>query len=149
MEIFGNLANVMESAAAYPLAEIDFNNVIASYLLLRIPRHIDEQYPDEVVTEEFEAWNRKYIPNMSSSMVQILRTDERSDRIDVCILLGGANMGEIISDTITGYRRFKSSVTSPNQWEEYGLSEQSITEAEQVLANYDSGMDGLRKRKEE
>jgi len=146
MEIFGNLANVMESAAAYPLAEIDFNNVIASYLLIRIPKAIANMYPDEAVSEEFEAWNNRYIPNMSSSLVQILHTDERSDRIDVCIMLGGANAGEIMADTVTGYRRFKASVTNPNQWEEYGLSEQQIREAEQVMENYDRSMEGLRNR---
>jgi len=146
MEIFGNLANVLESAAAYPLADIDFNHVIASYLLIRIPRSISKEFPDETVTEEFEAWNKKYIPNMSSSLVQIIHTDERSDRIDVCIMLGGVNAEEIIADTITGYQRFRSSVINPSQWEEYGLSEQSINEAEQIIKNYDSNMDGLRNR---
>ncbi len=147
IEIFGNLANILESAAAYPLAEINFKNVMASYLLVKIPRLIADNFPDETVSEEFEKWNKKYIPNMSSSLVQIIHTDERSDRIDVCILLGGANAGEILKDTISGYRRFKASMRDSTQWEEYGLSENDISEAEQVIESYDRFMDELREIK--
>jgi len=146
MEIFGTLGNVLESAAAYPLAEIDFESVLASYLLLRIPKSIAGKFPDEMVTEEFEAWNGKHIPNVSTSLVQIIHTDERSDRIDVCILLGGNDVGVIMKDAIAGYRRFKTSLTAPEQWDEYGLSEKAIGEAEQVIQAYDTGMEKLRKR---
>ncbi len=148
IEIFGNLANVLESAAAYPLADIDFNSVLSAYLLLRIPRAITDQFPDETVTEEFERWNAKYTPNVRSSLVQVLHTDERSDRIDVCILLGGVNTGEIIKSTVSGYRQFKASISDPAQWEEYGLSDRGISEAEQALQKYDRSMDQLRQSKE-
>jgi len=147
IEIFGNLANVLESAAAYPLAEIDFNSVMASYLLLRIPRGVSADFPDEVVTEEFEAWNRKHIPNVSSSLIQILHTNERSDRIDVCILLGGNDIGASIKDTITGYHRFKASLKASAQWEEYGLFEKGIAEVEQAIENYDGKIGELRESK--
>lgn len=149
IEIFGNLGNILESAAAYPLAEIDFSSIMSSYLLVRIPRAIAHDFPDEVITEEFEAWNSKHIPNVSSTLVQVLHTDERSDRIDVCILLGGADVGEILKSTISGYRRFKSSLRGSAQWEEYGLSEGAINEAEQVIAGYDELMEELRQSKSE
>ena len=143
LEIFGNLANVLESAGIYPLASIDFDHVMASYLILRIPRGLASDFPERKVTKEFEAWNKRHLPAVSSSLVQVLQTGEQSDRIDACILLGGDHLGNMIAENIDGYHRFKTSLVKSSQWEEYGLSERSSTEAEQVIDNYDEIMQAL------
>ncbi len=144
LEIFGNLANVLESAGIYPLANIDFDHVMASYLILRIPRGLAGDFPERKVIEEFEAWNKRHLPAVSSSLVQVLQTGEQSDRIDACILLGGDGLGNVIAENIEGYHRFKTSMFESSRWEEYGLSEKSSTEAEQVIDNYDEIMQALR-----
>ncbi len=147
IEIFGDLANILESAGAYPMADIKFENVMSSYLILRVPRTLSADFTEEIVSEAFEKWNRKHVPSISSSLVQILKTDERSDRIDVCILLGGDDLSNSITDTIGGYRRFKASLSNEAQWDEYGLSTEASNEAEQIIDAYDKNMQVLRSSK--
>ena len=145
LEIFGNLANVLESAGVYPLANVDFDKVISSYLILRIPEGLSGDFSEGKVAEEFEAWNRRHLPAVASSLVQVLQTGEQSDRVDACILLGGDELGDMIGENIDGYHRFKASLEKSSQWEEYGLSEKISAEAERVITNHDDSLQILRK----
>ena len=144
MEIFGSIENILESAVAFPLAETERNNVTASYLLLRIPNRLAEDFPEGVVVEEFEKWNKRHIPALASSLVQIVQTDDQSDRVDACVLLGGDGLSGALRDTIEGYRKFKTRLGTSARWDECGLSPQKLQEAEEVMDNYDWSMYQLR-----
>jgi len=144
MGIFGNLTNVLKSAGTYPLADVSLENVTASYLILRIPRGLAAEFTREVVSQEFEAWNRNNVPNVTSSLVQILQTEEQSDRIDACILLGGDDLDTAIQGTVEGYQRFKSTVEKSARWEDYGLTSKGISEAEQVIGAYNLAMQEVK-----
>lgn len=144
MEIFGSLGNVLESAWAYPLAAVQPANVMSSYLLLRVPGRLKKDFSEEVVTEEFEAWNKRHVPAISSSLVQVLHTEEQSDRLDACILLGGDDLAVALRETLDGHRRFKAHVEKSAEWEEYGLSSEKVAAAEQIIQEYDRSMQELR-----
>ncbi|MFO8010158.1 MAG: hypothetical protein R6U89_05020 [Dehalococcoidia bacterium] len=147
MEIFGSLTNVLESAGAYPMAQIDYKNVMASYLTLRVPERLEADFPERMVVKEFELWNARHCPSVTSNMVQILPTGEQSDRVDACILLGGDNLSTTIRETVVGYKRFKSSLETPSEWEQCGLSAQSAAEAENMIEQYDRDIQLLRESK--
>ncbi|MDY6911656.1 MAG: hypothetical protein SVM79_04785 [Chloroflexota bacterium] len=147
MEIFGNLTNVLESAGIFPMAKVNMENVMASYLILRVPSGFAKHFPEGMVAKEFDDWNRRHVPSLSSSLVQILQTDEESDRIDACIFLGGDNLSTAIGSTINGYQEFKAYLEKSERWEECGLTPEKLLKAEQTIASYDETMQELRSNK--
>jgi len=144
MEIFGSLPNVLESAVSFPLAEINMEHVMASYLLLRVPGRLSDEFPDGRVGEEFYAWNKRHVPAVRTSVVQIVRSEERSDRVDACVLLGGDLLARSIGDTQQGFRRFRAYLEESVQWETCGLSQEKILEAERIVSAYDERMRKFR-----
>ncbi|MFP4642076.1 MAG: hypothetical protein ACOC7P_00365 [Chloroflexota bacterium] len=144
MKIFGNVTNVLDSALAYPLGEINPASVMVSYLILRRPGGVAKEYPDELIINEFDKWNRKHFPALRASMAHIVDSEDHSDRVDACVLLGGDKVSVTMEATEKSYRRFKSYLKQSVQWEQYGLSEEKLDEAERVVRSYDNTMDSLK-----
>ena len=143
MEIFGSLPNVLESAVIFPLVKVDMEHVMASYLLLRVPGRLSDNFSHGRVAEEFYAWNKRHMPAVRTSIVQVVHSEERSDRVDACVLLGGDLLATSIGDTLQGFRRFRASMEESAQWETCGLSREKVLEAEKVVGDYDKRMQKL------
>ncbi len=140
MEIFGSLTNVLESAFLLPMAPIDKANVMAAYLLIRIPRRLDDVLSDQVVNEEFDKWAKGKFPTLKASMCLITRLDEPSDRVSVCVLLGGDSLDNALQYTKTGYLRFREYLSKSGQMGKTGLDSNEVDAVAADIERYNSSV---------
>lgn len=140
MDIFGNLTNILESALIIPLASLETSTVTLSCLLLSIPRRLAHMFPPNNVTDEFQGWNKKHFPRLRASMFHIAQTEDLSDRIDCCILLGGNGLDTSINKTKVGYVDFKGYLEKSGQWSTCGLTPEKLLVAENKIKQYDTGL---------
>lgn len=144
IEIFGNLANVLESAIMLPMAPVEKANVMAAYLLIRIPRKLDEVLPDRLVNEEFGAWAKTKFPHLKASACLITRLDEPHERISVCILLGGDALDNALQYTKKGYQKFRDYIEKSGQMQKIGLDAAAADATSGNIEKYDSNLNHWR-----
>ncbi len=137
MNIFGSLTNVLDSALVLPLAPLQPSRVTFSYLLVSIPRRLARAFPTNGVTEEFQAWNARHFPGLRASDFQIAQTEELSDRVDCCILLGGNSLDSTMNKATKGFESFKGFLDRSGQWASCGLSPEKVKLAEEIVRQYD------------
>ncbi|MFQ5825792.1 MAG: hypothetical protein ACE5IA_00410 [Dehalococcoidia bacterium] len=144
MAIFGNLANVLESALAFPLAMLDRNTVTISYLFLRVPQRLARLFHREFVREEFDRWNKDSLPNIRESLFDLAYLDDPSDRVDACLLLGGSYVDLALGPAKRGFARFRNYLSRGGQWESCGVDPAKVQEALDVIGLYDQRLKELR-----
>ena len=143
LEIFGGLANILESAISCPLAQLDRASVVLAYALVQVPERLATSLREETIRTELNRWNRENFPALEESVLQLSQTAGRSDRIDVCLLLGGTRLKVTADIAKKGFDRFKT-VARRRSWEqEFGISSKSVLEIEKAVAAYDGQLDDM------
>ncbi|MDP2719552.1 MAG: hypothetical protein Q8P44_06970 [Dehalococcoidia bacterium] len=140
VNIFGSLTNVLDSALVVPLAPLEPSRVTFSCLLLSIPQRLGHMFPANGVSQEFQGWNVKHFPGLRASEFQIAQTEELSDRVDCCILLGGNSLDSTMNKAIKGFESFKGFCDASmevGQWANCGLSPEKVKLAEETVRQYD------------
>jgi hypothetical protein len=144
MEIFGSLTNILESAFLLPMAPIEKANVMVAYLLIRIPNRLADILKDNVVNEEFDNWAKAKFPNLKSSICLITRLEEQSDRVSVCILLGGDSLDNALQHTRRGYQKFCEYLVKSGQMERIGLDSAVLEDIAGNIENYNKNLERWR-----
>jgi len=147
LEIFGSLSNIMKSAVLCPLAPLDKESVMISFAMVQIPESLASSFPREAVRAELNKWNRDNFPGLRSSIVQLSYFAGKSDRINLCLLLGGTKLAVTARTAKAGYERFKS-ISKTKSWEqEFGSTVQSLVEIEEAITSCDSKLDEISSHK--
>jgi hypothetical protein len=138
MDIFGSLANMLESALSCPLAELDKDSIVLSHLLVRVPQRLASSLQEEAIRAELNRWHRANFPRLKGSVLQLSHVGGRTDRIDLCLLLGGTSLATMARGAKEGFDRFKK-VVGKKAWEqEFGVSSKIVPEVEKAIRDYDA-----------
>lgn len=140
MEIFGSLSNILESASLLPMGPIDKASVMAAYLLIRISDRLSDMLPDRVVNELFDKWAKTNFPQLKASLCLITRLEELSDRVDVCILLGGDSLDNTLGETKKGYQRFWAYLQKAGQLGKIGLDTPTLETISGNIEHYNNNL---------
>lgn len=143
LEIFGGLANILESALLCPLAQVDKHSIMLSFVLVQVPERLASSLKEETITSEVNKWSRDRFPNLKGSVLQVSHSSARSDRIDVCILLGGVKLAVTAKRARDGFDRFKAIVGRESWEQEFAVTSKSVAEMESAVAWYDSKLDEI------
>ena len=144
IEIFGSLANILESAIGYPANQVSRQAVLTCHLLLRVPKSLTTGFTEEIVNEQLWALVRRHLPGVKAASSSITTNEEQDDRVEVCILLGGDSAtGALFSNDIS-LLEFKEEVNRQICWQTYGLDKESMKLASDRITQYDSALDLLR-----
>ncbi|OGO39339.1 MAG: hypothetical protein A2147_11125 [Chloroflexi bacterium RBG_16_57_8] len=144
LEIFGNLRNILESAIAFPVTNVRKEAVLACHLLLSVPNCLAADFPEEKVAEELRAVVKQHLPSVRSTSLSIFHGDEQHDRLDVCLLLGGDSATRALFADDVSLARFHQAMAGQTSWETYGLSEDRVRAAGDVLMHYDFALEKAR-----
>jgi hypothetical protein len=136
LEIFGTMRNILESSIAFPLSPVVEDEVTVAELFLRIPRRLAGLFSEAVLAEDMASFNRRHFPNIKSALFGVSYSDQRHDRIDACILLGGGRAGAILGETRTSFERFRQQSRGHDQWDTFGLTEEQVAAAERAIAEF-------------
>ena len=143
MEIFGGLANILESALSSPLAQVDKESVMLSHLLVQVPERLAASLQAETITAELNKWNKDNFPHLKGSVLQLSHSSSRADRIDLCLLLGGTRLAITARRAKEGFERFKA-IAKGKAWEqEFGVTSKSVPEAQEAINWYDTMLDEM------
>ncbi len=140
MEIFGSLTNILEGALLLPMGPVNKANVMVAYLLIRIPERLSGALPDRLVNELFDNWAKKSFPLLKASLCVITRLEELSDRVSVCILLGGDSLDNILQDTRKGYERFSVFLQKAGQIEKIGMNPANLEAISDNIKAYNNNL---------
>ncbi len=141
LEIFGNVTNILESALACPLAPIDCDSIALSFVLVQAPARIAQSIPEEKLRAELNRWNKDKFANLRGGVIQVMHSERGSDRIDVCLLLGGTKLEVAAKRAKDGFDRFRSVVESESWEKEFASSNGAVREADQAVRWYDGKLD--------
>jgi len=143
MEIFGGLANILESALSSPLAQVDKESVMLSHLLVQVPERLAASLQAETINAELNKWNKDNFPRLKGSVLQLSHSSSRADRIDLCLLLGGTRLAITARRAKEGFERFKA-IAKGKAWEqEFGVTSKSVPEAQEAVNWYDTMLDEM------
>jgi len=143
MEIFGGLANILESALSSPLAQVDKESVMLSHLLVQVPERLAASLQAETINAELNKWNKDNFPRLKGSVLQLSHSSSRADRIDLCLLLGGTRLAITARRAKEGFERFKA-IAKGKAWEqEFGVTPKSMPEAQEAVNWYDTMLDEM------
>ena len=143
MEIFGTITNILESALASPLSPIDPSDVLLSYALVQVPQRILSSLREEVIRTEINKWNKDKFPKLKGSIIQISQSAKGTDRIELCLLLGGNRLALTAEGAKQGFDRFRI-IAEKESWEqEFAVPSRSMDEIEHIIEFYDNHLDEL------
>ena len=146
MEIFGGLTSILQSALSSPLAEVDKESIMISYLLAQVPERLTASLQAETINAEFNKWNKKNFPHLKGSVLQLSYSSSRAERIDLCLLLGGTSLAITAKRAKEGFERFKA-IAKGKAWEqEFGVTSKSVPEAQEAVNWYDTMLDEIANR---
>jgi len=143
LEIFGSVTNVLESALSSPLAPMDKESVMLSYVLLQVPDRMASSLHEKTLRAELNKWNKDNFPRLKGSALQLSHSSGTSDRVDLCLLLGGTKLGVTAKRAQEGFDRFKSVVGRKSWEQEFGVSSENLLEMEKAVNSYDSKLDEM------
>jgi hypothetical protein len=147
LEIFGNLRNILESAISYPANSVSRQAVLVCHLLLRIPKSRAANLSEETVSEQLAALTRQHLPYVRSTSLSVTYTDAQHDRVDACLLLGGDSARAALFADGAGLSDFDEELTRQASWHPYGLREEDMRQANNVLIEYDFALERARGRR--
>jgi len=143
LEIFGGLANILQSALSSPLAQVDQESIMLSYLLVQVPERLVASLQAETINAELNRWNKDNFPRLKGSVLQLSYSSSTADRIDLCLLLGGTRLAITAKRTKEGFERFKA-IAQGKAWEqEFGVPFENVPEAQEAVNWYDNMLDGM------
>jgi hypothetical protein len=143
IEIFGSIVNILESALASPLAPMDKEFVMLSYVLVQVPNKLASSLHEKTLRAELNKWNKDQFPRLKGSVLQLSHSNRTSDRVDLCLLLGGTKLATTAQRAKEGYDRFKS-IVGRKAWEqEFGVTSKNLSDMEKDIKLYDSKIDEM------
>lgn len=143
LEIFGGLPNILESALSSPLAQVDKESIMLSYLLVQVPERLGASLQAETINAELNRWNKVNFPRLKGSVLQLSYSSSTADRIDLCLLLGGTRLATTAKRAREGFERFKA-IAKGKAWEqEFGVPFESVPEAQEAVNWYDTMLDDM------
>ncbi|UCG84556.1 MAG: hypothetical protein JSW38_07035 [Dehalococcoidia bacterium] len=138
LEIFGSIGNILESAFSSPLAPIDTESIVLSYILVQVPDRMASSLHEKTLRADLNRWNKNSFPQLKGSVIQLSHSLRTSDRVDLYLLLGGTKLAITASRAKEGFDRFKS-VVGRKAWEqEFGVTSKSLPKAQEALNWYDT-----------
>ncbi|GEM_PF-3042350 len=144
IEIFGTLGNVLESAMAFPLACISEHEVLSCYLLLRVPRRMADLFAENAVSEQLAEVIRRHFPRVRASTFFTAYSDDSSDRVDACLLLGD-DSSRVFHSTTKGHQQFNAHLSRIKDWSLYGLTGERVETARRAMEEYDARLQEMRR----
>ena len=145
MEIFGSIANILESALSCPLAEVNKESIMLSYLLVQVPQRLASSLHEETLRAELNKWNRDTFPHLKGSVLQLTLSNRTADRVDLCLLLGGTRLAITTKMIKKGFDRFKAVVENEYWEQEFGNTSKIVPEVEKAIQAYDTRLDHIAK----
>jgi len=143
MEIFGRLANILDSALLSPLAQLDKESVMLSHLLVQVPERLTASLQAETINAELNKWNKSNFPRLKGSVLQLSHSSSKADRVDLCLLLGGTRLAITAKRAKEGFEQFKT-IAKGKAWEqEFGVTSESLPEAQEAVNWYDVMLDEM------
>lgn len=143
LEIFGTMEKVLDSALSSPLAPIDNESVVLSFMLVQIPNRMPASLHEKTLRSQLNRWNSERFPRLKGSVLHLSRTERTSDRVDLCLLLGGTKLAVTTKRAEQGFHGFKSVVARKSWEQEFGMSSETVLEMEQVIKGYDAKLDEM------
>lgn len=143
LEIFGTMDKILDSALSSPLAPIDKESVMLSYMAVQVPNKMATSLHEKTLRAQLNRWNSERFPRLKGSVIQLSQTERSSERVDLCLLLGGTKLAVTAKRAEEGFRGFKS-VVGRRSWEqEFGVSAEALVEIEKVIKAYDAKLDEM------
>ncbi len=139
-EIYDKIGNILDHAISFPLSPFDYDSVVLSIAIARVPEKIVAKAGEKKLQEQFNEWNRKRFPVLKGTSFQVVRVNENSDRIDVLLLLGGSSVADIIRPNKDPYKRFSAYIENLDLWDEFALTEEQLKKISSGIDLYDKGM---------
>ena len=143
LEIFGGITNILDSALLFSLAHVDNESVLLSFISAQVPYRLSSTIREEKLRAELNKWNKVHFPHLKESVIQISHSSMMSDRIDICLLLGGNKLAITAKRAKDGFHRFKSIVGSEVWEQEFPINSESVAEIEPAINSYDSRLDEM------
>jgi hypothetical protein len=144
LEIFGNLSNILESAILCPLAQVSEKETILSCLILKVPYVLSKSMTKGTPKAEFDEWNNNKFPSLKDSMLHIFYSDEQTDRIDACLLLGGTDLAMTLNETKRGFVSFKTFLERTEWTGDAGVASGQLQNIEDTITKYNSALSKSR-----
>ena len=138
MEIFGSIANILESAMSCPLAHIEKDSVMISYILIQVPERLASSLQEDKIKSALNKWNKNNFPRLKGSILQLSHSTNKADRIDLFLLLGGNGLATTARSAKEGFDRFKAVVDRKDWEQEFGVTSKIVPEVEKAINSYDS-----------
>jgi cell division GTPase FtsZ len=143
LEIFGSIGNILESALSSPLAPINRESIMLSYVLVQAPNKLASSLHEKTLRAELNKWNKDHFPNLKDSVLQLSHSNRTSDRVDLCLLLGGTQLAIMAERAKQGFDRFKSIVGRKAWQQEFGVTSKNMLDMQQVINSYDSKLNEM------
>ncbi len=137
MEIFGSLTNILESSIVLPANYVSNEAVLVCHLILRAPLSQIASFREDSVNEQLWMFVRRHLPRVKAVSSYITCSDDRHDRIEACLLLGGGSASSALFSDDDGLARFRLELEKDLSWQTYGLSKEGIKAADDVIMQYD------------
>ncbi|MEE8373195.1 MAG: hypothetical protein V3R87_05750 [Dehalococcoidia bacterium] len=144
LEIFGSLTNILESAVSFPLGHVDKESVVLSLALAQVPEGLTTPLQEEALNDEFNKWNRASFPHLKESVLQIAPSGEQSDRVSLCLLLGGTKLAVAAQRTGSGYATFRALLEKGGWDQRFCATPKDLSEVEEAIDSYDNNLDEMR-----
>ena len=149
LRIYENLEAILESATIRPMANIDLDSVVASFIILQIPISMRNRFTQNQVLKEYAIWKDNNLPRELISEIDIRYSDVTSDKIDVFAMLGGADVSKILSRAKKGYNVVSRSISSGIGVDDERanfISRGELTQIEENVINYTNNLSSIRER---
>ena len=149
LRIYENLEAILESATIRPMANIDLDSVVASFIILQIPNSMRDRFTQNQVLKEYAIWKDTNLPRELISEIDIRYSDVASDKIDIFAMLGGADVSKILSRAKQGYNVVSRSISSGIGVDDERanfISRGELTQIEENVINYTNNLSSIRER---
>jgi hypothetical protein len=106
LDIYENLRNILDVSLEQPLMDIDYSTAKMFYVVVRAPRHYQDDYSKGQIEFEVSRWLNESLGVDIPQICEPVFTDEYGDRLDLVILVGGFDMSRMFRNIYRRIERF-------------------------------------------
>jgi len=123
LDIYGSLKNILESALLNPLLAFDVSSSTVGYVLLRMSTQLRDRLSKETIEREISKWFKGKAKLNSLQISEPVYVEDRSDRIDVLMFVGGFDKTETFGSMLERSEETKNdavarSLVDEGEWKE-------------------------------
>jgi len=100
LRIYGSLKNILKSLMFRPLLTFNLSTSTIGYILFRLPIGLEGRVTKERIEREFSEWFEGKTSLKSLEVSDPVYVDDRNDRIDVAVFLGGFDKTETFAQML-------------------------------------------------